>query len=215
MKKNATALFIFCCIWSTAAVHHVQAAACPTSDRYAMVNYNHNLLNRTASPVSTFSQGSSLLGPVGIEIGPAGITNAGNNVVQRTMEVLITDPDCDCHATGESNVTVSVQGSCVNGVLNMRMREIYPSMTATGTCVCPDEDPPEKPFSIPIPGTTTDHVLTMNYVDGATVVQPYTCDNCSGSYSWRLQFTSEPPPPQEIPLTPLVPLLYLLLQQVE
>jgi len=96
MKKNATALFIFCCIWSTAAVHHVQAAACPTSDRYAMVNYNHNLLNRTASPVSTFSQGSSLLGPVGIEIGPAGITNAGNNVVQRTMEVLITDPDCDC-----------------------------------------------------------------------------------------------------------------------
>ena len=54
----------------------------------------------------------------------------------------------------------------------------------------------------------------MNYVDGATVVRPYTCENCSGTYSWRLQFTSEPPP-QDIPVAPLVPLLYLLLRQAK
>ena len=191
MKSKVIAgFFIFFCILSSAAVQGVNAASCPSTDKYAMLNYNHQLLNQT----ETFSEASRVLGFVGLKIGPSGITNAGNNILQRTVEVQF-DPTCS--SRGESDVTVTVSGSCANGVLNMRIQEVYPEITLSGC------------LTFVVPETSTDFILKMDYADGNTEVQPYTCPNCSGTYSWRLQFT-EGPPSESLPLAPLVPMLHLL-----
>ena len=209
--KAVTGVLFFCCIWVlTFAVQQVYAAACPGSDRYALIYYNHQLLNQYVS-TGTWSQAFGLTGPVGIKIGPSGITNAGNNMLNRTIDLVYTTSSCDCLSdTAKSLVTVTVTGSCANGVLDMQIHEVYPDSSALVTCTGDDSCPI---YTQPYPGTTTDFNLRMNYVDGYTDTQPYTCPNCSGTYSWRLEFTTEPPSPEDLILVPLVPLLHLLLRQ--
>jgi hypothetical protein len=199
-------LGIFC----LAGVSSVQADPCPTGTRYAAIQYNHQLLNQYVA-VGTFSQASGLSGLVGIQVSPSGIVNAGNNMLTRTIDLVYTTPDCDCLAdTATSQVTVTITGTCSNGTLNMQVHEVYPESSALVTCTGDDNCPI---YTQTYPGSTNSYDLNMNYVDGTTIVQPYSCPDCSGTYSWRLQFTSEPPPEDDVQTVPLAPLLHLMLRQ--
>ena len=191
-----------------ATASFVEAASCPAGKRYATINYNHQLLNQYVA-AGTYSQAFGLTGAVGIQISPAGIVNAGNNKLTRTIDLVYTTSDCDCLAeTATSQVTVTVSGSCANGTLNLQINEVYPGSSALVTCTG-DESCPI--YTQTYPGSTNSYTMNMNYVDGATITQPYQCPNCSGMYSWRLQFTSEPP--DDIQPVPLAPLLQLMLLQ--
>lgn len=205
-----TSILFFLCIFSHGTVHNVEAVECPSSSSYAIIYYNHQLLNQYVT-TGTWSQAFGLSGPVGIKISPTGIVNAGNNLLNRTIDLVYTTPDCDCLSdTAESQVTVTITGSCVNGTLKMNIQEVYPDSSALVTCTGDNSCPV---YTQPYPGTTTTFNLNMSYFNENTVLQPYTCPNCSGTYSWRLQFTDEPPPFDDINPVSIVPLLHLLLRQ--
>lgn len=210
MKRQAWAGVFFLAgmfFWGT--VSYLEAAVCPGTDSYAMIYYNHQLLNQYVSR-GTFSQTSGLTGPVGIKIGPSGIVNAGNNILNRTIDLVITSADCDCLAeTAESQVTVTVTGTCADGTLHMQIQEVYPPSSALVTCT--GDDCPI--YTQPYPGSTNSFDMDMAYIDGNLITQPYDCPNCSGMYSWRLQFTSKPPPADDIQPVPLAPLLHLMLRR--
>lgn len=184
-------------------------APCPSSVQYGAITYNHQLLNQTISS-GTYSQASGVNGAVGIEISSQGVSNAGNNKLSRTIDLVYTTSSCDCLSeTAESLVTVTVSGSCSNGVLLLHFTEVYPDSSALVTCSgdsCPT-------YTQQFPGSTNSFDMNIPYVDGQLITQPYTCPNCSGYYSWRLNFLSEPPPPVDIPVTPIAPLLPLMLKQ--
>jgi hypothetical protein len=195
----------------TLAPHQAYAAACPNSTKYAQIIYNHQLLNQHVNG-GTFSEASGVTGAAGIQISPSGITNAGNAILQRSIDLVFTTEECDCVAeTAYAHVTVTVSGKCVNGVLDMQIHEVYEDTSAMVTCA-PDDSCPD-PYSQPYPGSTTDFSLKMNYVNGTKVVRSYTCPTCIGNYSWTLQFTNEPPPEDEFPPVSLVPILHLMLRQ--
>ena len=210
-KQILTSILFFLCIYCFGTVHHVEAAVCPTSGSYAIIYYNHQLLNQTVGAGGTVSQASGLSGPVGIKISPAGIVNAGNNTLNRTINLVYTTSDCDCLSdTAESQVTVTVTGTCANGILNMQIIEVYPASSALVTCTCDDGG---HQYTQPFIGYTNSHNFKMDYVNGNTITQPYTCPDCSGTYSYRLQFTDEPPPSDDLQPVSIVPLLHLLLHQ--
>ena len=204
-KQVRTSILFFLCMYCFGIVYHVEAAGCPTSSRYAVINYNHQLLNETIG-AHIVSQASVLSGPVGIQISPAGIVNAGNNRLYRTIDLFYTTSKCDCLSdTAVSRVTVTVTGTCANGILNMQMHEVYPDSSALVTCTCDDGG---GQYTQPYSGYTTSFNLKMDYVNGNTITQPYTCPDCSGTYSWRLQFTQKPPPSDALSVVPLItPLL--------
>jgi len=205
-----TGILFFLCICCLGTVHHVEAAVCPTSSSYAIINYNHQRLHRTVGDTGSMSLAFGLSGPVGIKISPAGIVNAGNNTLNRTIDLVHITSKCDCLAdTAESRVTVTVTGTCANGILNMQLHEVYPDSSALVTCTCDDGG---GQYTQLYQGYTLSLNLKMDYVNGNTITQPYTCPDCSGTYSYRLQFTNEPPPSDALPLVPLAPLLYLLLR---
>ncbi len=210
-KQILTGILFFLCIHSFGTVQLGNAASCPNNESYGLIYYNHQLLNQTISPSGTYSQASDLSGPVGIEIGPTGVVNAGNNMLNRTINLVYTTSKCDCLSEkAESQVTVTVTGTCANGVLNMQLSEVYPNSSAVVTCTGDDSCPV---YTQQFPGSTNNFNMSMDYSDGNTVTQPYSCPNCYGTYSWRLQFSSEPPPPEEVPLAPLVPILHLMLRR--
>jgi len=209
-RLKLTGILFIVCSCCLMAVQNVKAAACPSTESYAMIYYNHQLLNSYVAS-GTYSQAFGLHGPVGIEISPSGIVTAGNNSLTRTIDLVYTTPNCDCLSdTAESIVTVTINGYCSNGVLYMEIHEVYPNSSALVTCTGDDDCPI---YTQPFPGTTNDFNMEIDYINGTTITQPYMCDNCSGTYSWRLQFTEEPPDPDDIDIVPLAPLLHLLLRQ--
>ncbi|WP_028580555.1 hypothetical protein [Desulfogranum japonicum] len=188
----------------------VQAASCPVKTSYAGILYNHRLFNTYISS-GTYSQASTLTGTVGIQVSPSGVANAGYNKLNRTTELVLTTSSCDCRSEkAESTVSVTVAGSCSQGVLTMNITEVYPNSSAVVTCTGGDSCPT---YTQTFPGATVNHTLVMNYVDGTVVIKPYTCSNCSGNYSWTLNFTSGPQEDPVIPLRSIVPPLELLLLQ--
>ncbi len=188
--KMVTAAIFFVCIFSSISAHRANAATCPASDRYALLNYDHNLLNQEGE----FSLASRVLGFVGIQIGPSGIVNSGNNVLQRMVEMEV---ESVCSSKGESDVTVTITGECVQGVLNMRIQEIYPEIILSGSCGT----------GPPVEASNTDFQLEMEYINNTTKTAPYVGAAGSGTYSWQLQFTDEPPPAEALPLAPILHLL--------
>lgn len=186
------------------------SAACPSSVRYGAITYNHQLLNQTIAS-GTYSQASGVNGVVGIKVSSQGVSNAGNNSLRKTIDLVYTTPSCDCLSdTAESLVTVTVNGSCSNGVLRLNFIEVYPDSSALVTCTGGDSCPIYTQQFI---GSTNTFSMDIPYVDGQLITQPYTCPNCSGYYSWRLNFLSEPPPPIDIQTVPIAPLLHLMLKQ--
>lgn len=199
-KQRLTGFFFLLSIYCIGTAYHVEAAGCPTSSKYAIINYNHQLLNQTVG-AHIVSKASGLTGPVGILISIAGkIVNAGNNTIDRTIELAYTTSKCDCLSdTAKSRVKVTVTGTCTNGILNMRIHEMYPDSSATVTCTC---DEGGGQYTQPYPGYTSNFNLRMDYVNGNTITQPYTCPDCSGTYSWLLQFTNKPPSPDALSIVP-------------
>ncbi|MFZ5799090.1 MAG: hypothetical protein ACOY3O_11765 [Thermodesulfobacteriota bacterium] len=211
MEKGLAACLIFACLafFLTALTQPSFGATCPSSLQYAQITYNHQLLNQYVT-TGTFSQASGVTGSVGIKITPAGIANAGSNYLQRTIDLVYTTSDCDCLSeTAYFQVTVTVTGACVNGVLDMQISEVYPDSSALVTCTGGDSCPS---YTQLFPGSTTNFTLKMTYAEGTNVTQPYQCPSCSGIYSWTLHFQSGPPE-DDIPLAPIVPLLNLLLHE--
>lgn len=204
-KKILISISFFLCIYCLGIIHHVEAASCPNNSSYAIIYYGHNTHYTVYSPYY-YHQAFTLSGPVGIKISPSGIVNAGNNKLRRTIDLFYTTKDCDCLAeTAESEVTVTVTGTCSNGILNMQLHEVYPDSSAPCTCTCPDGG---GTYTQIYPGTSSNYNLKMDYSDGTTVTGPPICPNCSGTYSWRLQFTNKPPPSDFINIVPLIhPLL--------
>jgi len=184
-----TAALFFVCIYMSISAQGTKAATCPSSDRYALLNYDHNLLNQFGE----FSQASRVLGFVGIQIGPSGIVNSGNNVLQRIVEMEV---ESECSSKGESDVTVTITGECVQGVLNMRIQETYSEITLSGSC-----------GTGYVEASNTDFQLEMEYTNNTTKTAPYVGATGSGTYSWQLQFTDEPPPAEALPLAPILHLL--------
>lgn len=209
MRKNH--FFIIISILTSALFLHEIAigASCPSSSHYGAITYGHQLLNQTIAS-GTYSQASGVTGAVGIKISPQGVSNAGNNKLARTIDLVVTSSSCDCLSeTATSLVTVTISGSCSNGILQLHFNEVYPDSSALVTCSgdsCPI-------YTQQFPGSTNAFNMNIPYVDGNLITRPYTCPNCSGLYSWRLNFLSEPPPPVDIHTVPIAPLLNLMLKQ--
>ncbi len=208
MRRKIFFLFGVVCWFSV--ITEVQGAACPGSESYGLISYNHQLLNQYVTS-GTYSQASGLTGAVGIQISPSGVINAGNTMVNRTIDLVYTTPDCDCLAESAlSMVSVSITGTCSNGILNLQIQEVYPESSAAVTCTGDDSCPR---YIQTFPGSSNSFSLQMGYANGATVTRPYTCTHCSGIYSWRFQGTSEPPGADDIQPVRIVPLLHLLLHR--
>lgn len=200
-------LLVVCC---SLFLHETgYSASCPSSVHYGAITYGHQLLNQTIAS-GTYSQASGVSGAVGIKVSSQGVSNAGNNKLNRTIDLVITTSQCDCLSeTAASQVTVTISGSCAAGVLRLNFTEVYPDSSALVTCTgdsCPI-------YTQQFPGSTNTFSMDIPYVDGNLITRPYTCPNCSGLYSWRLNFLSEPPPPIDIQTVPIAPLLHLMLKQ--
>jgi hypothetical protein len=206
-KQILTRILFFLSLYCIGTVYHVEASECPTSSKYAIINYDHQLLNQTIG-AHIVSEASGLTGQIGIQISAAGvIVNAGNNTINRTIELVYTTSKCDCLSDiARSRVKVTVTGTCTNGVLGMQLHEVYPTSSAIVTCTC---DEGGGQYNQPYPGYTNSFNLKMNYVNGNRITVPYTRPDCSGTYSWHLQFTNKPPSPEIFPVVPLIsPLLF-------
>ncbi len=201
-------LFFHCCF-----LLDVKAATCPIGKKYAIIQYDHTLRNISTYPGGVyFAQTSLLDGGVGIQIWKQQVTNAGNNKINKQILQSNSSPGCVCSTTpdscAKSLVEVQVSGSCTNGKLTLHIHEEHPESYAT--LHCSGSSCSTSAYAQYYPPTATDFDLTMNYTNGYTLTQPYTCPNCSGNYIWKLQFTNSPPPmiPDEICLVPLIsPLL--------
>jgi len=202
-----SSLFLFVSLWCCAI--SVYAATCPAHDQYGSINYNHYLRNYSAPAGYIFDQVTTMINPVGINITKTKIVPAGNNKVDKQISQFNSTPQCDClsQPPAQSMVKVTVTGTCHQGVLNLHIDEVHPesstSIVCTGDQTCP------KSYTQPYPSSTASYDLTIPFVDGATVTQPYTCSNCSGNYSWKLKFTNGPVPFLNMSLVPLISPLIL------
>ena len=206
-KRILTSILFFLCIYCFGTVPHVEAAVCPTSTRYAVINYDHWRVHQVDSGTNTVRKSVALYGPVGIKISPAGIVNAGNKTLNRRIDHFSASSSCFCLADlAQSRVTVTVSGACTDGILNMQIHEVYPDSSALVSCAC---DTGDGQYTQLYPGYTLSFPLIMDYVNGNTIKEPYTCPGCSGTYSYHLQFVNKPPPIDHLVLVPLIfPLLF-------
>ncbi len=188
-----SSLFLFVSLWCCTI--SVYAATCPAGKKYAIIQYDHTLRNVSTQQGSTFAQITTLSGGVGIQIKKQSVTNAGNDKINKEIEPLWSTPGCYCDAVqdpAQSLVTVKISGTCTSGKLTMHVHEENPESYATLECTgghCSSNI-----IFQPYPSATSDYDLTIPFVNGAIVTQPYICPNCSGNYSWKIIFTNKPPP---------------------
>jgi hypothetical protein len=134
-----------------------------------------------------------------LEGGQIGTSIPGN--LKYSMEGVMSS---ECSISGEGQMTVTVQGTCEDGVVKLKIDENWQAASGQMECIDEDGDVTVAPFDVPAAGSMPNHgpdgegevFLLTDAESGYVVMRPF--EQGQGYHTWTLYSSL-------VPTVPLVP----------